>query len=206
MLVLTCGQVFCVHSILFFKHLGFVVCFFKATATLARGWTNINCQKTACSEKLHRAKPQPHCSLQARSPSGEARKEAFGVLRERAAEKLRVRSPAALWDNVSMCFNSSYLALPAPPVIPSYKVLVILILLGQVVVQDAVCHRLQRHGHVREQNVLVPPSLEVQTSRSSIWALPLPGLLLLLKICSFPTTPSQSPSVELEEGTAHSVW
>ena len=94
-LLLMRGQVFCIHSIPFFKHLGFVVCFFKATVTLAQGRTNINCQKTACSEKLHRAKPQPHHSLQARSPSGEGRKAAFGVLRESAAEKLQVQSAAA---------------------------------------------------------------------------------------------------------------
>lgn len=36
-----------------------------------------------------------------------------------------------------------YLAFPTPPVIPPHEVLVVLILLGQVVVQDAVCHRLQ---------------------------------------------------------------
>lgn len=36
-LLLMHGQVFCIHSINFFKHLGFVVCFFKATVTLARG-------------------------------------------------------------------------------------------------------------------------------------------------------------------------
>lgn len=39
-----------------------------------------------------------------------------------------------------------YLVLPTPPVIPPHQVLVVLVLFGQVIVEDAIRHRLKRHG------------------------------------------------------------
>lgn len=108
---------------------------FKATVTLAWGRTDINRQKTACSEKLTQSKitapPQPVTIYGAGWGCS-----AIKCHREAAAE---TTFPCAFP-------SGSYLALAPPPVIPSHEVLVILILLGQVVIQDAVRHRLQRHG------------------------------------------------------------
>lgn len=82
---------------------------------------------------------------------------------------LRTRVTAPPEGRGSHALLCPYLAFPTPPVIPPHEVLVVLILLGQVVVQDAVCHRLQRHGQVRERKAF----------GSSIQPLPSPDPTLL---------------------------
>lgn len=147
--------------------------------TLAQEWTNINHQKTAHSEKLHRAKPQPYCSLQERPPSGEGRKAAFGVLRESAAERLQVESSA---KHSARRFHVLLQLLPGPSRVAGSS-----FLQGSCSSHSSwsgsnTGHSLPlsaRTQRVREQQV--PSHCAI---RSSAQALPSPGLLLLLKICS----------------------
>lgn len=158
---------------------------FQATVTLARGQTNINCQstnncqKTARSERL-RKQSQPTAAhnhdlhLQV---EGE-----LGMLSPRLALRTRVTTPPeGQGFRALLC---PYLAFPTPPVIPPHEILVVLILLGQVVVQDAVCHRLQRHGQVRERKAF----------SSSIQPLPSPDPVLLKgrSQSSFPASQQRS--------------